>query len=284
MTGCERTPSAAAQGYPAPLSIIGSLLVVYVSRMPDTMLRAFGWKALLVHGDPCVLDRWLWLRGHLRKGDLRTFDAGCGNGAFSIYAARCGNRVVAASFSPREQEDARRRAAALGVGGIDFRTLDLRDIDQHRDSLGTFDQIICFETIEHVVEDERLVRALAGMLEPGGQLLLTAPFEDHHPLFSEEPHPSPTEDGSHVRYGYSQERLRQIAQDAGMEVASEGRVSGVVSQKLTDLMRRLTGRLGRITGWVIVLPLRPLIVLDAPLSKILRYPHLSVALAGVKRG
>src|SRR5271165_7487521 len=79
---------------------------VYVSPMPDTMLRAFGWRPLLVHGDPCVLDRWLWLRRHLRRGTVSTFDAGCGNGGFSIYAARAGNEVVAASFAPSEQEAA----------------------------------------------------------------------------------------------------------------------------------------------------------------------------------
>jgi SAM-dependent methyltransferase len=251
--------------------------------MPDTMLRAFGWKALLIHGDPCVLDRWLWLRRHLRKGKVRTFDAGCGNGAFSIYAARCGNEVLAASFSAREQEDARRRAETLGVRGIDFRTLDLRELEQHRDSLGRFDQIICFETIEHLTDDEGLVRTLAAMLEPGGQLLLTTPFDAHRPLYREERHPSPVEDGSHVRYGYSRERLRQIAQEAGLEVASEDVISGVVSQKLTDLMRLASARLGRLAGWALVLALRPLVFLDRPLSRLLRYPHLSLGLSGVKR-
>jgi hypothetical protein len=37
--------------------------------MPDTMLRAFGWSPLLIHGDPCVPDRWLWLRRHLGRGN-----------------------------------------------------------------------------------------------------------------------------------------------------------------------------------------------------------------------
>jgi SAM-dependent methyltransferase len=251
--------------------------------MPDTTLRAFGWRSLLIHGDPCVLDRWLWLRRHLRKGNLRTFDAGCGNGAFSIYAARSGNAIVAASFSPREQEDARRRAEILGVSGIEFHTLDLRDLEDQRAPLGRFDQIICFETIEHLTDDERLVRTLAEMLEPGGQLLLTAPFDAHHPLYSENPHPSGVEDGSHVRFGYSREQLRQIARNAGLEVASEDFVSGVVSQKLTDLMRRASARFGRLVGWLIVLPLRPLALLDAPLTRLRRYPHLSVALSAVKR-
>jgi SAM-dependent methyltransferase len=250
--------------------------------MPDTLLRAFGWSPLLIHGDPCVLDRWLWLRRHLRKGSMRTFDAGCGNGGFAIYAARAGNEVVAASFSEREQQDARRRAQVVGVGGIDFRQLDLRELDEHRPELGSFDQIICFETIEHVSDDAGLVAGLAAMLAPGGQLLLTTPYDRHHPLYTEDPHPSGVEDGLHVRFGYSQESLRQIAQDAGLRVSDEGFVSGVVSQKLTDLMRRLSERIGRPAAWAILLPLRPLAILDEPLTRLLGYPHLSVALCGVK--
>ena len=246
------------------------------------MLRVLGWRSLLIHGDPCVLDRWLWLRRHLRKGGARTFDAGCGNGAFSIYAARAGNEVVAASFSSREQEDARRRADLVGASGIDFRMLDLRELEDHRDSLGLFDQIICLETIEHLNGDEALVKSLAAMLKPGGQLLLTTPYDAHRPLYSEERDPSPIEDGFHVRYGYSQRRLRQIAEGAGLEVFSEGFVSGVVSQKLTDLMRRLTERVGLMAAWAILLPLRALVIIDAPLTRMLCYPHLCVALCATK--
>jgi 2-polyprenyl-3-methyl-5-hydroxy-6-metoxy-1,4-benzoquinol methylase len=280
---CEMIDLVPLQGYLARARArIDRLWVVYVSRMADTLLRAFGWSPLLIHGDPCVLDRWLWLRRHLRRGDVRTFDAGCGNGSFSIFAARAGNDVVAASFSSREQQDARRRAELVGAAGIDFRILDLREVEEHRDSLGSFGQIICFETIEHVIDDEGLVRSLAGMLEPGGQLLLSAPFDAHRPLYTEERHPSGEEDGLHVRYGYSRERLRQVAQGAGLQVADEGFISGVISQKLTDLMRRLSERLGRPAAWAIILPLRPLVVLDAALTRILGYPRLSVALCGVK--
>ena len=250
--------------------------------MLDALLRVFGWRFLLITGDPCVLDRWLWLRGHLRPGGVRTFDAGCGNGGFSIFAARIGNEVVAASFSAGELENARGRAQALGVKGIDFRVIDLRDLDDHRDALGMFDQIVCLETIEHVSDDERLVKSLAAMLEPGGRILLSTPYERHRPLYTEELQPSPVEDGSHVRYGYSRERLRRIVEDAGLDVDGEDFVSGMVSQKLTDLMRRLTARIGLLPAWVIVLPLRVLVVLDAPLSRWLRYPYLSVGLCAVK--
>jgi 2-polyprenyl-3-methyl-5-hydroxy-6-metoxy-1,4-benzoquinol methylase len=251
--------------------------------MPDTLLQTLGWRSLLINGDPTVLDRWLWLRTHLRTGHARTFDAGCGNGAFAIYAAKAGNQVLAASFSEREQEAARRRASALGVSAIEFQILDLREIEEHRAGLGTFDQIICLETIEHVLDDERLLTSLASLLRPGGQLLLSAPFDGHHPLYTEERHPSAVEDGSHVRYGYSVQRLRELAERAGLEVSSETFVSGMVSQKVTNLMRRLTQRFGRPLAWLIVLPLRALVVVDAPLSRLLGYRFLSVALCGVRR-
>ncbi len=246
--------------------------------MLESLLRVFGWRFLLITGDPCVLDRWRWLRGRLRGGPLRTFDAGCGNGAFSIYAASIGNEVVAASFETAEMQTARRRAETLGVEGIDFRVLDLREIEQHRDALGTFDQIICLETIEHVSEDQALLATLASMLNPGGRILISAPNVDHRPLYTEELEPSPVEDGSHVRYGYSPQRLAEIATAAGLELAEQGFVSGLVAQRLTDLMRRLTERIGLNAAWLVLLPLRVLVVLDGPLSRIAGYPYLSVAL------
>jgi SAM-dependent methyltransferase len=170
----------------------------------------------------------------------------------------------------------------LGVTGIDFRIIDLREIEDHRDELGAFDQIICLETIEHVSNDEGLVKSLAAMLKPGGQILLSTPYDAHHPLYTEARKPSPVEDGSHVRYGYSRERLRQIVNAADLDIASEAFISGVVSQKLTDLMRRLTARVGLMPAWLMLLPLRALVVFDAPLSRALRYPHLSLALCAVK--
>jgi SAM-dependent methyltransferase len=260
----------------------GRQAVGYVAIVRDLLLPILGWRSLLFHGDPCVLDRWVWLRAHLQRGAARTFDAGCGNGVFSVYAARAGNEVVAASFSAAELARARSRVEQLGVGGIRFRTLDLREIDAHRRELGRFDQIICLETIEHVGDDAALLRALAELLEPGGALLLSAPFAGHRPLYSEERDPSADEDGSHVRYGYSRERVRELVEQAGLQLRSEELVSGVVSQKVTNLMRRLTARLGRPLAWLLILPLRPLAVLDRPLTKLLRVPGLSIAVRAVK--
>ncbi|HEX4187248.1 MAG TPA: hypothetical protein VHY83_05060 [Solirubrobacteraceae bacterium] len=45
----------------------------------------------------------------------------------------------------------------------------------------------------------------------------------------------------------------------------------------------MSARIGRLAAWVVVLPLRPLVILDGPLGRVLHYPHLSVALTAVAR-
>ena len=56
----------------------------------------------------------------------------------------------------------------------------------------------------------------------------------------------------------------------------------MVSQRLTNLMRRLTLRIGRVPAWALMLPLRALVVLDRPLTRLTRYPYLSIAMVAVK--
>jgi 2-polyprenyl-3-methyl-5-hydroxy-6-metoxy-1,4-benzoquinol methylase len=239
-----------------------------------------GWRALLIHGDPCVLDRWLWVRRHVRKDGARTFDAGCGNGGFAIYAAVAGNEVVAASFSAEELQHASHRAALVDAP-VDFEVIDLRDLASHAGRLGAFDQILCLETIEHLSDDQGILSNLASMLKPNGQLLLTTPSMDHPPLLGESRDPDPVEDGGHVRYGYTKERVQELLTNAGLTVTHHARVSGVISQRLTNLMRRLERRMPTPLAWLLLLPLRTLVILDRPLTEVLGYPYLSVTARAV---
>ena len=129
--------------------------------MKDTLVKLIGWKATILQGDPTVVDRWRWLKRHLRPGPLRTLDAGCGTGAFTFYAAAIGNEAVGISFDPHQLQAARRRASILRVDGIEFREVDLRRLNENADAFGRFDQIVVFETIEHIRDDQKLVRDLA---------------------------------------------------------------------------------------------------------------------------
>ena len=116
-------------------------------KMENLVLRLVGWKGILFYGDPCVFDRWKWLQRHLLSRQLRTFDAGCGGGAFTIYASKIGNQSIGLTFDEKDINKARVRAQILGVDNIDFIEADLRDLHLLSHRLGLFDQIICFEVI-----------------------------------------------------------------------------------------------------------------------------------------
>jgi SAM-dependent methyltransferase len=243
--------------------------------MQDFLVRLLGWRALMLHGDPCVWDRYRWLRPRLRGGGRATLDAGAGNGGFTIFAAKQGNECLGLSFDAGEMTAAERRAAICHADRAQFEIRDLRELDSENALMGRFDEVVCLEVAEHILDDGKLFRDLAATLRPGGRLLLTTPFISHRPLFRE--HLSATEDGGHVRWGYSEARLRELSEQASLEPIEIGYVSGVVSQRLTNLQRRVS-MIHRLLGWAVVLPLRVLRPLDAPLTAALRYPHLSIAL------
>lgn len=242
--------------------------------MNDALVRLFGWRALTFQGDPLVGDRARWLARHLRPGPGRVLDAGCGNGAFSFAAARRGNAVVGLTFADFEVTKDARRAALLGVADrVTFRQFDLRGLDAATD-LGAFDQVIALEVIEHILDDRKLVRDLAARLKPGGRLLLSTPYKHYRRLPGEKL--SETEDGGHVRWGYTHEELRELFTAAGLEVEREDYLAGVASQKITAAMRVLE-RVHPRAAWAALLPFRPLVALDGLLTRALRYPWMTVA-------
>lgn len=246
----------------------------------DGLVYLCGWPALVLQQDPPTWDRWRWLRSELRSGSLRTLDAGSGSGAFSIFAAERGNVVLGLSIDDVANARAARRAALLGVRRVGFRRADLRQLDVIAPELGAFDQILCLETLEHVSNDAKLLADLAALLRPGGRLLLTTPWAEHRPLVGETL--SATEDGGHVRWGYTGARLGELFRGVGLELVSERYLSGVVTQGITNASRRLARTVGPHAAWLLTAPLRLLQALDRPLSRVLRYPWLAIAVVGVK--
>lgn len=238
----------------------------------NLLLYLLGYRGLLLNADPTVWDRYRWLRKHLRGGPLRTLDAGCGAGGFTFFAAHAGNEAIGVSNYEPGLQATEHRGKILKLGErTRFMKMDLTDLDRGRDRLGEFDQIICFETIEHLEEDAKLVKDLAELLKPGGRILITTPSDDHKPFFGEE-----RNTGGHVRWGYSPAELRDLCEGAGLNVTEEAKLSGFISQKIASLMFRIA-RINLILAWAVVLPLRLLQPLDRAVTSALDYPYLSVA-------
>lgn len=123
----------------------------------------------ILFGDSAAFDRFRWFVKRMKGGDIRTLDAGCGSGALTLYAAKRGNEAVGISFDERNNRMAEERARILGIERAQFVTGDLRKLDTLAPSLGVFEQIICFETIEHIKMMRSyctILRAFSGRVEP----------------------------------------------------------------------------------------------------------------------
>jgi 2-polyprenyl-3-methyl-5-hydroxy-6-metoxy-1,4-benzoquinol methylase len=105
----------------------------------------------------------------LRRQPFRSLlDVGCGNGELlRLLRANFPDAAYAgADLSPVTIE-ANRRA-------LPFASFDVLDI-QKRGLQRTFDAVVCTEVIEHVDDVASAIGNLAGMVAPGGYLLLTCP-------------------------------------------------------------------------------------------------------------
>lgn len=250
--------------------------------MSDLLVRLFGYRALLHHGDPLVYDRWRWFRGRLRRygpGGAHLVDAGCGNGAFVIGASKLGYAATGLTWDRQDQERAEARAAMVGAHRARFEVQDVRKLDDRPDLTALHDVVVSFENVEHVLADDKLVTDLAGLLKPGGVLLLTTPNAHYRPIDASDAGPFlPIEDGRHVRKGYEVSRLRELATHAGLEVVEVSSCSGWVSQKLAAVQRR-SSRVHALVGWLAILALRWLPpIVDSAIRRFSGWPDYSVCM------
>lgn len=254
--------------------------------MNSLLVKILGYPALLVHGDTSVLDRWLWLRKRLgwpKPGCERLIEAGCGNGVFSMEAARRGYDVLALDMGEANIEKARKRSVMCGIRGVSFEMADVRFLDEHHDLLLRFDTAVSLETLEHILDDRKFMRDLARCLKPGGRLLLTTPNADYIPIGVDDVGPFlPIEDGRHVRKGYTEPELRHLCAESGLVCEQISFASGFLSQKIIGFHRRIE-KINPLLGWILILPFRMLPpLLDPLLTKIMKWPGYSICLEAHK--
>lgn len=249
------------------------------------LVRLFGFRATLIHGDTLVLDRWYWLKRRLPAtcDGQKFLDVGCGSGAFSMGAALRGYDSLGLSWDERNQAIATDRAKLCRASNAKFEVFDVRRLGERKELVEQFDVAICFENIEHILNDKKLMQDIAACMKPGGRFLLTAPYLLYHPMSQGDIGPfSKTEDGGHVRRGYNKAMLEELCKDSGLVVEEVSYCSGFLSQKVTAL-QRLLSTLNPLFGWLVILPLRIFPPwLDWIVTKPLRWPYFSICLEAYK--
>lgn len=120
------------------------------------------------------LGRYLFAANYLASRHCEVaLDAGCGLGYGAVELARSCRRVLAVDSDARVLELARQQNAHERV-------------EYHRSSLGSGELpglagrqsiggVVCFETLEHLTDPERTLTEVAGILAPGGTLILSVP-------------------------------------------------------------------------------------------------------------
>lgn len=137
-----------------------------------------------------------------------------GNGTLYFQQHGKVGRAVCADVSAQMGRVCQERLQAAGFSN--FTWVQIFDYPLPLAS-GLFDAILCFETVEHLAEPEKLVMELGRVIKPGGTLILTTPnvlWEPIHALaaitgahHSEGPH-------HFIRYG----RLTKMITEAGFEI------------------------------------------------------------------
>ena len=97
-------------------------------------------------------------------GGRRLLDVGCGPGYLSRLLAERGFEVTGVERTPPEE-----------MGGARLRFL-AADLDEGLpEDLGRYDAVVCGDVLEHLKDPGRLLRAIGGVLAPGGRLIASLP-------------------------------------------------------------------------------------------------------------
>lgn len=75
-----------------------------------------------------------------------------------------------------------------------------------------FDIVFCFDLIEHVKEDVKLLRELSRVLKDDGKIILTTPMKDgvSFPLLNKKKNEIINKNWGHVRKGYSLDQIEEL--------------------------------------------------------------------------
>ena len=165
-----------------------------MSNTPQPIDRLLEWT-----GERCVpwVDDWVVLYEHLHRyhfaADLadgkQVLDLGSGEGYGSAILAERAKSVLGVELDPQAVAHARLNYARDNLVFRESSILELSDLLD-----ASFDLVICYEVIEHIVEHEELLTLVRRVLAPGGVFVVSTPDREiyseahdyHNPFHTKE--------------------------------------------------------------------------------------------------
>jgi 2-polyprenyl-3-methyl-5-hydroxy-6-metoxy-1,4-benzoquinol methylase len=125
--------------------------------------------------DPYANTKYRILATWLPKGrTLSILNAGCGSGELSFQLAALGHDVVGFDPGAEYVDMANASARKIEMRNCAFEVADIESYHAAHPE-AKYDVVVCTDVLEHVKDDVGNCAALARMLKPGGQLLITVP-------------------------------------------------------------------------------------------------------------
>jgi 2-polyprenyl-6-hydroxyphenyl methylase/3-demethylubiquinone-9 3-methyltransferase len=114
--------------------------------------------------------RLQYIERTLSLSDKQVLDVGCGGGILSEAMARAGARVLGIDLSQAVLDVAELHALE-GKVPADYRVIAAEELAQERPA--AFDLATCMEMLEHVPDPAASIKALAALVKPGGDVIVS---------------------------------------------------------------------------------------------------------------
>jgi SAM-dependent methyltransferase len=208
-----------------------------LARIDRWLFRHAGYPYLRATRDNRTFERFAYLVRTIRDGGqaVSVLDVGCGGGQALFMLARDVPRLVTHYVGLDFQ--AGRLADRYGHISIPHRFFDVNLDDEW--NCGTFDLAWCSECLEHIADDKGAFGKIARSVRAGGRIVVTMPsLASREACGGELPFllaTSPTQDGGHVRVGYTPASLRALAEGTTAHLA---RVDAVSRADIGSYQRR----------------------------------------------
>ncbi len=147
----------------------------------------------------------------IKSKEPKIFDAGTGFAQYSYFIAKNfpQSKILAVDIKEDYLTDAKEFFNKLNLKNVDFKIDDLKEISYQSE----FDLIICVDVMEHIDDDERVLKNFYNSLRSDGYLIINTPSiyggSDVHDEKDE------SFIGEHFRNGYSKEDLTAKLNRAG---------------------------------------------------------------------
>ena len=205
---------------------------------------------VVFNGNCAVYDRYVWLKKNLifPHNEAKFLDIGCGNG-WSLFLARKKSlnnnikfkKILGLSNSEEDISKIKKREKIIFKNStsepmIDVVIEDAKNLDKIFNE--KFDVIINTENIEHIIDDNKLLKDISNLLNKNGLLYFTTPNILYEELYEDEViKKEPVEDGGHVVRGYSLAQVIKMLQDNNFYIVSSNLITGPLSIRLYSFQR-----------------------------------------------